>query len=630
MRKIIHKAAGSRLTAPIVATILAIFLTYFLTSDVTSDAVMNLVCGSSDVEVSDFYNRVRAGGSKKRIDDNIVIINVDSVFNRGELAALIEEVNGAKPKAMALDLLFDEEGDAEEDAMLTGALAAAPDIVVGQAYNDWDMAPQEDFISRKLPQAKRGMVNLTSASRHAIVRNFTPYFGESREYPGLAVAMLHGIEPTAVSSIPSGEEEMIRFQPREFYVASPGEVAATPDIVKDKIVIFGTVNEEADLHPTPLGDDFPGVMIHANTLSMMMDGDYTSPASKWINFLLALICCLAVSWLYVRLDDTQNLALRLFPIFWMVAVVIFGCWSFNEFGLYVDAPSTILLGAISMLLLDLWFALRKPLSRIRLFKLNRALIVIAAISFATLSAGARELKVYEITGKVERQEKQKWTPLEKSARLAETDLVRIAPASRIRVVDTGTRFVYSFGEKGEFRLSDILARCDKDNKNLVSKLSAEVRNNAAPSSRHKALGAAHRALDEEMLEALYASLCEALPLNREAGNLSLTKREEGEGLYILSLSNHGEEPLHIGLFALTPGNYWQSLPIGDEDTGTLMLLPQSQLTLTDLPVMLEAADRLVAVGIDRPFDTKELDYMFEEGFEPAESMMEDIHISFAK
>ena len=41
----------------------------------------------SDIEVIDFYNRLLAGGNLKS-DDDIVVVNIDTVFNREELAAL--------------------------------------------------------------------------------------------------------------------------------------------------------------------------------------------------------------------------------------------------------------------------------------------------------------------------------------------------------------------------------------------------------------------------------------------------------------------------------------------------------------------------------------------------------------
>ena len=74
---------------PMVAAAIAVVLMHFFATDVNSDLLMGTLCGSSDIEVSDFYNRVRAGGSQKALDEDIVIVNIDSVYGRDELSLLL-------------------------------------------------------------------------------------------------------------------------------------------------------------------------------------------------------------------------------------------------------------------------------------------------------------------------------------------------------------------------------------------------------------------------------------------------------------------------------------------------------------------------------------------------------------
>lgn len=350
---------------PFVATTIAIILTYFLSSDVNADMFLSTVCGSSDIEVSDFYNRVRAGSSRKNIDNQMLIVNIDSVFDRGELAMMINEISENSPKAICLDVLFDEAKDPETDKILSETFKDTPNLVVSQKYNDYDLSPAYDFTSEFAPSVKRGMANLTAATHHGIVREVTPFFGKNNEYPSLAASLLEEIAPTQYSHLEKRSgDEMIRFQPEEFYVMDPYEAWDDPSIFKDKIVFLGTINEQADLHRTPLSEDYPGVMIQANILSMMLHDDYVNPNSDIYNFLLSLISCILVTVLYVVLDSSQNFVMRVFPMVWMVIVVILGCWSFNNWGIYLNAPQTIILAALSLVVLDTWYAFEDPVKRI--------------------------------------------------------------------------------------------------------------------------------------------------------------------------------------------------------------------------------------------------------------------------
>lgn len=356
---------------PLVAACIAMGLMYFLASDVNSDMLMGTLCGSSDIEVSDFYNRVRAGGSQKTLHDDIVVVNIDSVIDRGDLAMLLTQVSDAQPRAVCLDVLFEGDKDPESDEELAIALMSTPNLTVSQRYSDADYAPTPDFTSEYSPETPRGMANLTSNRPHGLIREVTPFFGQKKQYPCLAAAMLKDLDPGAYKRLQErGEEdEMIRFQPEEFYVADPQEVWDDPSMLKDKIVFLGTIEEQGDLHQTPLSEDYPGVLIQANILSMMMRQDYVNQRSGTWNLLLELLSCLLMAVLYVYLDSAQNFVMRVLPIVWMGVVAFLGCWAFDHYGIYLNAPHTMLLAALSLLVLDTWYAFEGPVKKLwrRLF-----------------------------------------------------------------------------------------------------------------------------------------------------------------------------------------------------------------------------------------------------------------------
>lgn len=364
--KKIGKILRSKLfVRPLVAGCIALGLTNFLATDVNSDLVISVICGTSDIEVSDFYNRIRAGGSQKSIDNDIMIVNIDSVFGRDEIALLLNQISSGNPKAICLDVLLEKEKEPESDALLAQTLESTPNLVVSQRYNDFDAAPSNDFVARHAPDVKRGMTNLTSSTDHGMVRDITPFFGQNREYPGLGAEILSLVAPGDFVRLKAREgDEMIRFSKNEFYVAEPDEVWKNPEELEGKIVFVGTINEEGDLHPTAISQNYPGVMIHANVLSMMMHEDYSSPDSDIYNILLAVISCLIISVLYVYLDAAQNFVVRVFPIIWIALVAVAGCWLFNFTGIYINAPKTMLVAFLSIVVLDTWYAFEAPVKKL--------------------------------------------------------------------------------------------------------------------------------------------------------------------------------------------------------------------------------------------------------------------------
>lgn len=348
---------------PVVAAAIAFGLMSVIGSDVNADLIMSTLCGSSDIEVSDFYNRIHAGGSAKPLSDKYIVVNIDTVTDRADMAALIDATAAGRPRIIGVDAIFSTPRDATGDSLLAASLAAAP-AVVAQRYSDADGAPVADFISETLPGTRRGMANLTSQSGHGIVREITPFLDSARTAPALPVAMLAALDPGAYARLRERSgDELLRFSNEEFYVAEPSEILDDPDLCRDRIVLLGTVTDMTDLHATPLADEFPGVMIHSHALDMMLRGDYVNPASHIYNLVLELLACLLMTVLYVYLDAAQNFVMRILPIVWMLAILWLGCYAFSYLGVYLNAPRTMLMAALSLFVLDTWYAFETPVRR---------------------------------------------------------------------------------------------------------------------------------------------------------------------------------------------------------------------------------------------------------------------------
>ncbi|MCH5229797.1 MAG: CHASE2 domain-containing protein [Muribaculaceae bacterium] len=357
---------------PVVSALLALALTLIISADINSDTLISTLIGSSDIEVSDFYNRVRAGSSRKHFDDEIIVVNIDSVFDRGELALILLSLLEADVKSVGFDVILQDDKEFESDMFLKDVLESSPKIVASQKFNVHTLKPESDFLSRYDVKVRRGMANLVTKRNSDMVRNFSPSMKGEKEYLTLPSEMIRSLDSKAFSRLSSlNHEEMIRFRPTEFFVIEPKDIEDNKKLLKDKIVFLGTINEKDDLHHTPLSRETPGVLIQANILSMMLHEDYTSGKSRYFNLFFGIISCLGLSFLYVFLDNSQNLAIRIIPIVWIFIVILIGCWWFDSFAIYINAPQTMLLTAFAILVLDFWTALEKPFNKL-MIKLKKS------------------------------------------------------------------------------------------------------------------------------------------------------------------------------------------------------------------------------------------------------------------
>lgn len=535
------------LLRPLISALIAFVLTFILSYDITSDNLLSVLLGSSDIEVCDFYNRVRAGGSQKHLNEEITVINIDSIHGREELGILLLSILDMKPRFVGFDVILQEDKDSVSDIFLKDILESSPNIVASQKFDIHDLTPEEDYLSRNNSSVKRGMANLLSKRNSDMIREFRPFMKGAKNYPTLSSEMLKNIDSNAYAKLCKLDSvQMIRFSPTEFYVVDAKDIDSNMHFIKDKIVFIGTITEKEDLHVTPLSKEYPGVLIHANILSMILHDDYTAQSSNIFNIILAIISCLGLSFLYVYLDDAQNLAIRIIPIIWMLIVVFFGCWWFDSFGIYINAPQTLLLAAFSILVLDFWSAFDRPIKKF-IFKMKKTLIGNRMVLFIALvlifgqpiSANSpQQVKVYSVNGKVVKKSGKSWMDVKKLMDLNLSDVIIIKPESSLRVIESPKFDVYTFDSAGEFVISKLIENAKQSNNSLTKKIIAESRRNIANGNAksQKQIGACFRGdIDEDEIELMYADIIYSLNSTSNKGGLLLEKIPIDDNLSLVSL-----------------------------------------------------------------------------------------------
>ena len=235
------------------------------------------------------YDRL-VDANRYRSSDNIIIVAIDDEslrrvgrwpWPRETHARLVGAVAGAKPRAIAYDVLFTEPVAEAGDARLGAAMAAAGNSYVPLSF----AAPGRDGAPFDVLQpidpvrsgaAGVGHVNLTF-DPDGTVRRFARSFGGGGQRWWHLMELVHA--PLARKA-PSGGEppRLIPFAgPSGHWPTVPaaavlaGEVPA--EFLRGKFVLVGaTANALGDRHPVPIGERMPGVEIQAHILNSLITG----------------------------------------------------------------------------------------------------------------------------------------------------------------------------------------------------------------------------------------------------------------------------------------------------------------------------------------------------------------------
>jgi adenylate cyclase len=287
----------------------------------TNSPLQNLELGARDAMM-----RLRG---KQPVSGEVVIVAIDDLslawtglqwpWPRATLAEIVDKLNDAGAKVVGLDIfLFKASADPSGDEALARALEESQvSVGVLQIFR------QPGSITLNLPvpiQSSLDGMGITSLERDkdAITRSLQAYdyFGEQVYYNWVfeLARLYRGMEPpanpTSTAITFSGENVPLQHGDLIVNLAGPagtyptysvtalmeGDVLAqNPDAFRGKIVLVGaTTITLQDLYPTPFSSQTltPGVEIVANTVEMILHGNYLRESPPWVNLLMIFIAAI--------------------------------------------------------------------------------------------------------------------------------------------------------------------------------------------------------------------------------------------------------------------------------------------------------------------------------------------------
>lgn len=240
---------------------------------------------------------------------------------RQDHAKVVEQLTRAGARAIVFDMLLPEpdKEHPESDLALARALGTAGRCVIASYYTYDGNGTPTGFLMPIDNLASRALVGFANIMPEydGVCRKIPLYqVYKEKLVPGLALAGLSVYLKQPVEQI-LAEKKIALDQYNEMginfsggYESFPyysfikvlnGEVPA--EKFKDKIVVLGgTASGLFDLKPIPFSPTYPGVEIHANTMSNILLGNFMRPWPMWVVPLLIIVFALVPGFMLNRLS----------------------------------------------------------------------------------------------------------------------------------------------------------------------------------------------------------------------------------------------------------------------------------------------------------------------------------------
>ena len=286
----------------------------------------------SDMDVTDIvFSKLRTDPNA-HLNDDIVIVNIGNL-NRGGIAKQLEIIQENNPRVIGIDAFFRKQNDPVQDSLLAVAMGKVENLVLVTKLNNYNnQLGAFDTLEASNPlfldNAVLGFANLITPAMEQdnfkVCRSFSPVEWTrdgKQELFAIKLAELYAPETVeqfkkrqrAVEFINYGgnivransknSEFTNKFMVLDWMDIFEGNFVS--DVFKDKIVILGYLGEDLqdtsweDKLYTPLNTEYAGrtnpdmygVVVHANILSMILNGKFIDSMGERTAIVVGVLLC---------------------------------------------------------------------------------------------------------------------------------------------------------------------------------------------------------------------------------------------------------------------------------------------------------------------------------------------------
>ena len=316
-----------------------------------------LVQALKDYTITDFYYQVIGTSAERDTSRLVTIVDMTELTNRSDIAYALMEVLDQKPKVVGIDIMFQglKPENPEGDSLIAAVAANDTSLVFAKQYIDESFDGTEytkvkqSFFADSIPHLKEALANMTLDKNDGLRRHIS--LGK-RVKGKLCPSMIKRIsdEYAEEEIMPLKDDIMkINWSSIEFRVIPYDSVAYYGDYLADRIVLFGAIADEKDMHLTPKGR-IPGIKLLAYGIETMVKQTNIKDAPLWITAIVSFFIVLLTKYLFdwcdkfaksrknrfLRIGLKTALVMGFLKFLWMAFVMYMGFILFAKYNYSIN------------------------------------------------------------------------------------------------------------------------------------------------------------------------------------------------------------------------------------------------------------------------------------------------------
>lgn len=502
------------LAKALIITCVALAASHFIVYDLTSISYFAPMEKASDFKFSDFYTLVANSDTTQAIyDRDIVIVPVDSC-TRLEMACVINDIDKCCPAVVGFDIAFDAPKNPDSVA-LPEALESCDNLVLPikivykngrqetehKSYYDQFFEPSGGYAPTNI-EGIEGTLSCT--------RMFSPCFDtDEGMLKSFALRLVEFKDPEIAErmSEKGTESQYISFFRREYDTVYPNEIVKKRDLIQDRIVLVGKLKDKADCHITPMGNDTPGLIIHAYIASTILSGKQIRKLTDAESYAITFALTLFFVWISVWLSDTPigDLVVRCLQFLLLIAMIVGGCYVYIRHLIDLDFAFPIVGIGLGVAACDVYSGLFAKDGLIDIIsgwnpkllmswkdkaekkynnisntntmkcKIQKKTLAFVLMVLSSMPGMKATYTIYMVKGNVKVTNNGKDRQAKEDGTIKLDDYLTITKDSKIKILDSSNDKVYTFSTPGTEMFRNLKEQKEKSSQELIDKINKELR-----------------------------------------------------------------------------------------------------------------------------------------------------------
>lgn len=262
----------------------------------------------ANFHMTDLFCEAENGNYPQDTSSVITIVDMSEVFNRAELATIIEHIDNLQPAIIGVDIRFDGERDdhfGNERLIETVRNTNSP-IIWANMLSNWSDEEKQFtkvlhsfFVDRGI-KVEEGFTNVQHDINGGTVRSY----GIKRQAEGLTYYSL----PTRLAIAMKRDSTIlkkydddcnIRYSSTHFPIVPFDKITENADLIRKRIVILGAIDDKRDMHYCPIGPT-SGISIIAFATNTLINDN----APKELSFGWMVLLSLFLIWFAEVMHET--------------------------------------------------------------------------------------------------------------------------------------------------------------------------------------------------------------------------------------------------------------------------------------------------------------------------------------